>query len=250
MAISIEDVDQAVHDTPYMTLEQAHTLERLWHTCPAGDILELGFAHGKGSAYLGALAAQRGRRAVCVDNLSARNRQPGAELTIEKAGVADHVDLLFTDNGYVWWMKQQLESGTGLRYGLVYLDGAHDWFVDGFAALLLDRFLIPGGVLILDDLDWSFASSMAPDIVARVASMTPDVAHEPQVRKVWELLLQTDPQWGEFEERDGWGIARKFTATDTRPSLERVVVRPSPIAIIGSVRRQAHETLLKLGPKH
>ena len=134
--ISVEEVDQAVHYTPYMTLEQARTLQRLWNGCPAGDILELGFAYGKGSAYLGALAAQKGRRAVCVDNQSARDRRPRADLTIRTAGVADHVDLLFTDNGYVWWMKQQLEHGDIQRYGLVYLDGAHDWFVDGFAALL------------------------------------------------------------------------------------------------------------------
>lgn len=247
--ISVEEVDQAVHDTPYMTLGQARTLQRLWNTCPVGDILELGFAYGKGSAYLGALAAQKGQRAVCVDNQSARDRQPRADSTIRTAGVADHVDLLFTDNGYVWWMKQQLEHGDSQRYSLVYLDGAHDWFVDGFAALLLDRFVIPGGVLVLDDLDWSFTSSTAPDIVARVSSMTPDVASEPQVRTVWELLLQTDPRWGDFEEHDGWGIARKLTSTDTRPPLERVVVRPSAIAIVGSTARRTRERLLRFGSK-
>jgi predicted O-methyltransferase YrrM len=244
MPISVDDVDRAVHDTPYMTLEQARTLQRLWNSCPPGDLLELGFAYGKGSAYLGALAAQKGQRAVCVDNLSARDRQPRADSTIGAAGVADHVDLLFTDNGYVWWMKQQLEEGDSRRYSLVYLDGAHDWFVDGFAALLLDRFLIPGGVLVLDDLDWSFASSAAPDIMARVSSMTADVASEPQVRKVWELLLQTDPRWGEFEEHDGWGIARKLASTDARRPLERVVVRPSASSIVGSATRQARQRLL------
>ncbi len=249
MRISVEAIDQAVHDTPYMTLEQARTLERLWNTCPVGDILELGFAYGKGSAYLGALAAQRDRRAVCVDNLSARHRRPRAEVTVSTAGVADHVDLLFTDNGYVWWMKQQLEQGDVQRYGLVYLDGAHDWFVDGFAALLLDRFVIPGGVVVVDDLDWSFASSTAPDIVARVSTMTADVASEPHVRKVWELLIQTNPRWGEFEEHDGWGVARKLTSTDARRPPERVVVRPSVRAFLDSAARQAGGRLRGSGSK-
>ena len=249
MSVSIEDVDRAVHDTPYMTLEQARTLQRLWNTCPTGDILELGFAYGKGSAYLGALAAQKGRRAVCVDNLSARDRHPRADATIELAGVDDHVDLHFTENGYVWWMKQQLERGPSQHYSLVYLDGAHDWFADGFAALLLDRFLIPDGVLVLDDLDWSFATSTAPDIRARVSSMTPDVAGEPQVRKVWELLIQTDPRWGGFEELDGWGVARKLDSTDIRPPLERVMVRPSAIAVVGSAMKQARQKVHLLGLK-
>ena len=167
-------------------------------------------------------------------------------MTVRAAGVADHVDLLFTDNGYVWWMKQQLERGDSQHYGLVYLDGAHDWFVDGFATLLLDRFLIPGGVAVFDDLDWSFASSAAPDIVARASAMTPDVAREPHVRKVWELLLQTDPRWGEFEERDGWGIARKLTPTGTRRPPERVVVQPSAAALVGSATRQGRAWFLGL----
>jgi predicted O-methyltransferase YrrM len=225
--VSIEDVDRAVHDTPYMTLEQAAILQRFWDTGPAGDILELGFAHGKGSAYLGALASQKGRRVTCVDNLTARTRRPLAEETVQAAGVAAHVDLLYTDNGYIWWMKQQLEIGNCQRYSLVYLDGAHDWFVDGFAVLLLDRFLVPGGRLVLDDIDWSFSLSSAPDIVAARSGMTPDVANEPHVRKVWELLLQSDPGWGDFEEYDDWGVARRLVATETRQPLERVVVRPS-----------------------
>lgn len=58
--VSIEQVDARVHDVPYMQLEQAKILQDLWETCPEGDILELGFAHGKGSAFLGALASARG----------------------------------------------------------------------------------------------------------------------------------------------------------------------------------------------
>ena len=77
--------------------------------------------------------------------------------------------------------------------------------------------------------------------------MTPDVAGEPQVRKVWELLLQTDPRWGDFEEHDGWGIARKLTSTDTRRPLERVVVRPSATAIVGAAAKQARERLPRFG---
>lgn len=233
---TIEDVDRKVGDIPYMTLEQAQILQRLWDTVPNGDILELGFAHGKGSAYLGAIASKRGRRVTCIDNLTARDRTPRADETVKAAGVADHVDLVFAENGYLWWMKQQFEADRDCRrYSLVYLDGAHDWFVDGFAALLLDRLMLPGGVLILDDLDWSMASSNAPDIVARRATMTTDLVTTRQVRSVWELLLQTDPTWGEFEEIDGWGVARKLLIKERRASVERVVVHMSPRELATSV---------------
>jgi predicted O-methyltransferase YrrM len=244
---TIEEVDRAVGEIPYMTLDQARMLQRYWDTAPDGDALELGFAYGKGSAYLGAIASQRGRRVTCIDNPTARERSPRAEETVKLAGVADHVDLVFAENGYLWWMKQQLEAKNDCRrFSLVYLDGAHDWFVDGFAALLLDRFIVSGGVLVLDDLDWTMASSNAPDIVARRATMTDDLVTTSQMRSVWELLLQADSTWGEFEEIGDWGIARKLSTKEYRTSVERVVVRPSPrdlvTALVKRVRRRQTRT--------
>ncbi|HEY5304911.1 MAG TPA: class I SAM-dependent methyltransferase [Acidimicrobiales bacterium] len=222
-----------------MTLDQARILQRFWKSAPEGDALELGFAYGKGSAYLGAIASQLGRRVTCIDNLTAHDRNPLAEETVRLAGVADNVDLVFAENGYLWWMKQQLEAQVDCRkFSLIYLDGAHDWFVDGFATLLLDRFIVAGGVLILDDLNWTMASSNAPDIVARRAALTEDLVNTQQIRSVWELLLQRDRTWGEFEEIGDWGIARKLSAADLRPSVERVVVRPTLHDVVSAVARR------------
>lgn len=245
---TVEEVDRAVGKIPYMTLEQARILHRLWDTAPDGDALELGFAYGKGSAYLGAIASQLGRRVTCIDNPTARERSPRAEETVKLAGVADQVDLVFAENGYLWWMKQQLEEkGDCKRFSLVYLDGAHDWFVDGFAALLLDRFIVTGGVLVLDDLDWTMASSSAPDIVARRAVLTNDLVNTAQVRSVWELLLQADTTWGEFEETGHWGIARKLSAKDHRTSVERVVVRPSPREVLIAIAKRIRKGHIRTG---
>jgi len=236
---TVEEVDRSVGGTPYMTLDQARILQRFWDSAPVGDALELGFAYGKGSAYLGAIASQLGRRVTCIDNPTARERVPRAEETVSLARVADYVDLVIAENGYLWWMKQQLEAKDDCkRFSLVYLDGAHDWFVDGFAALLLDRFIVTGGVLVLDDLNWTMASSNAPDIVAGRATLTDDLVNTPQIRSVWELLVQRETTWGEFEEIGDWGIARKISASDHRASVERVVVRPSPREILASVARR------------
>ncbi|MEI8405173.1 MAG: class I SAM-dependent methyltransferase [Actinomycetes bacterium] len=226
--VSIEQVDERVHDVPYMQLEQAKILQELWETCPEGDILELGFAHGKGSAFLGALASARGGQATCVDNPTARHRDPSAPDVVKAAGVDDAVDLVFAEDGYLWWMKQQLEAGNAQRFSLIYLDGAHDWFIDGFAVLMLSYFLKPGGILVLDDLDWSFSISRAPDIVERVTSMSPDVATQHHIRKVWELLIQPDPSWGELREISNWAIARRLSSIEDRGAIERIVIRPSP----------------------
>ena len=92
----------------------------------------------------------------------------------------------------------------------------------------------------LHDLDWSMAISNAPHIVARRAAMTTDLVTSRQARSVWELLLQADPTWGEFEEHGEWGIARKLSTKELRTSVEQVVVHSSPqdlvIAVVKRVR--------------
>lgn len=44
-------------------------------------------------------------------------------------------------------------------FDVCFLDGSHSWETDGLAVLLLERLMVPGGLLIIDDLDWTFASS-------------------------------------------------------------------------------------------
>jgi predicted O-methyltransferase YrrM len=224
---SIEDVSRAVGDVPFMTTHQAAQLEELWLHAPPGDILELGFAHGKGSAYLGALASMRGARAICIDNATARDRSPSAEETVRRAGVESHVELVYAETGYNWWLMRQLESGGSPRFSLVYLDGAHEWEPDALAFLLVSELVHPGGYLVLDDLDWTFESSPSSGIVERRKTLPADYVNEAHVRKVWTLLVQRDPTWGDLQEIDSWAIARKLAPDERRMDIERVTVKQS-----------------------
>jgi predicted O-methyltransferase YrrM len=240
---TLGDVTTAVGRVPFMTAEQAQRLEALWADAPAGDILELGFAHGKGSAYLGALAAGKGGRAICVDNPTARHRSPSAEDTVRRAGVAEHVDLVYADQGYNWWLMRQLEADAGPRFSLVYLDGAHEWDPDALAVLLVSRLVHPGGYLVLDDLDWTFASSPSAGIAERRKTLPADYVDEAHVRKVWTLLVQRDPTWGQLREIDSWAIARKLAPDDRRTGVERVVVEQSYPELLRTLRSVARRRL-------
>ena len=224
---SIEEVSRAVGDVPFMTADQARTLEALWMQAPVGDILELGFAHGKGSAYLGALASMKGVRAICIDNATARDRSPSAEETVRRARVEPYVELVYADTGYNWWLMRQMESGQSARFSLVYLDGAHEWDPDALAFLLMSDLVLPGGYLVLDDLDWTFASSRSSGIVERRKTLPADYVDEAHVRKVWTLLVQRDPTWGDLREVDSWAIARKLASNERRAGVERIVVKQS-----------------------
>lgn len=78
----------------------------------------------------------------------------------------------------------------GLRFDYVYIDGAHTWAVDGFAFLLCDMLLKPGGCIEFDDYHWTLRnSSLDPRRVPETAQFyPPDQIATPQVRDIVELL--------------------------------------------------------------
>lgn len=179
---------------------------------------------------------------TAVDNLSALGRVPRADETVSRAGVSEYVDLVFAPDGYLWWMLQQIESGTSERFSLIYLDGSHSWFIDGFAVNLLSHFLKEGGYLILDDLDWTFED---PEVrnseIAR--GMSAEARAVPHIRQVWELLILADPGWGEFEEINDWGIARRVQASEQRGKVEKVVVRRTLREEVGALTAEVGHRL-------
>ncbi len=145
-----------------------------------------------------------------------------------RAGLADRVELVYEETSYTWYLqrllRQQLHDGQiEPVFDFVFLDGAHTWDVDGFAFLLVDRLLKPGGWILLDDLDWRLDVERYPDV--------PDAERKlAQVREIWDLLLMPDSSYDEMSTDGLWGWARK-SLTPT-PSVRTVVRRD----LIGSVR--------------
>src|SRR5205085_1807308 len=64
---------------------------------------------------------------------------------------------------YTWWLKEQVAARSDRdgncepRFDFVYLDGAKNWTIDGLAVVLIEKLLRPGGWLLMDDLDWTYA---------------------------------------------------------------------------------------------
>ena len=83
-------------------------------------------------------------------------------------------------------------------FDLAYLDGAHSFFNDGLAAVLLKELIKPGGILIFDDVNWSFRKSptMNPEKRPRTLKeySREQIATE-QVRTVIEVLMERDENW-------------------------------------------------------
>lgn len=106
----------------------------------------------------------------------------------------------------IFRMREQHLNGI---FDAVYLDGAHTLLHDGLAVCLLKELIKDGGILILDDLYWTFSdsnwgSSFAPGRLPK------EQMDDTQILRVQELFLSNDPNWEKLSQPDNWrGVFRK-----------------------------------------
>ena len=104
-----------------------------------------------------------------------------------------------------------IEENNEPIFDFCYIDGAHDWYVDGFAFFLVDKLLKPGGMIIFDDMNWCFASSPSLKNTTRVQRMTDDEKNTPHIKKIFDLLVKQHPDYHNFNMmyNNQWGVAQK-----------------------------------------
>lgn len=224
--MKIEQVREVVEGLCCMTFEQATTMSRFIAEHRFTKILELGFHHGVSTCYMAAAVDELGGGHITtIDLEGARETQPGLEELLDRLGLQGYVTPYFEPTSYTWRLMRMLEQDPQPRFDFCYLDGAHDWFSDGFAFFLVDRLLEPGGWIVFDDLDWSYSVSPSLKGTERVRRMPADERDTAQVRKVYELLVKSHPSYDEFSERGGWAYARKASGGGIAASnLRREVV--------------------------
>jgi predicted O-methyltransferase YrrM len=209
-----------------MTLEQAETITKFIADKQVEAILELGFNHGVSTCYMAAALAELGRGSIVTIDLEwTRKATPNIEELLDRIGERHRVKVFYEPTSYTWRIMRFLEEDPTPRFDLCYLDGAHSWFDDALAFFLVDRLLRPGGWIIFDDLDWTFARS--PSVKERewVRSMPLDERTTPQVKKIYELLVKTHPNYHNFRLEDGWAFAQKQDTKDIsiQPSQREIV---------------------------
>jgi predicted O-methyltransferase YrrM len=176
-------------------------------------VLELGTAHGASAAYVAAALQENGKgRLVTVDRAGA-GYEPRALLA--ELGLLDYVDLVVReDSSYDWYLKEQIEQRSDADgncdpvFDFCYLDGAHNWTIDGLAVFLVEKLLRPGAWLLLDDLEWSYGSS--PSGAPEPFPLSEPERREAHMRAVFDLLVRQHPSFTQFRVEDGnWGWAQK-----------------------------------------
>lgn len=197
-------IREVVKGIPHMTWAQAQYLDSGIREEGAKDILEPGFRHGVSSCYMASTFEALGRGHITTIDLEVvQGITPNIDDLLTKCGLTHRVTRFFEPTSYTWRLMRMLEESQEPRFDLCYLDGAHSRFVDGFAFYLVDHLLRPGGMLIFNDLDWTYASSPTLRKTDWVRNMPVDERNEPQVRKVYELLVRRHPGYERFRTEAG-----------------------------------------------
>jgi predicted O-methyltransferase YrrM len=233
--MTADEIKEILGNTPHMSLAKARQITQFIKKNDVKDILELGFAHGVSTCYMaGALEEKGGGSIVSIDLNLVRELRPNIEELIRRLGYNNIVSYYFEPTSYTWRLMKILEESPTPRFDLCYIDGPHNWFVDGFSFFLSDRLLREGGWIIFDDIDWTYDTSPTLSQTDMVTSMPVDERKTPQIRKVYELLVKTHPAYGDFMIRDDWAYARKTSmmeaAAPVRTRREIVYVTPYSLA--------------------
>ena len=237
-------IKEIVGAVPNMTPDQGKIVYDFIIATESTFCLELGFAHGSGSCYMGAAVQEIGGKLVAIDNQSAKERVPTAASQLHRAGLADCVELIYAGDSYTWELMKIVEAQTvdGVCrpcLDFCYVDGAHEWEPDGFAFFLVDKLLKVGGWILFDDLHWSLATSSVSQ-EQWVLSKPKEQQETPQVIKIFELLVRQHPNYGNFRDARWWGWAQKTGGQEMSGDiLDHVGARESRIDGIKSILRPA-----------
>ncbi len=208
------------------------------------DVLELGTAHGVGAAYMAAALADNGAGHLTTVDFAGARYEPAPEQVLTRAGVADRVSVVREHSSYTWWLKERVgersdrAGNVAPLYDFVYLDGAKNWTIDGLAVILVEKLLRPGGWLLLDDLDWTYAQDPGRDATDGIVHRELSEAErtEPHLRAVFDLIVGQHPSFTELKVQDEWwGWARKAPGEPRRYTLE--TSRPLGALAAGAARR-------------
>jgi predicted O-methyltransferase YrrM len=208
---SIEDVDRRWGRLKYMGIEQARFLRDFINTHDLAELLELGFFHGKSTAFMAAILEELGRGHITTMDLkAARNRRPSIATVLSDLQLTQRATPIYSHRSFTWELRRLLAQSPRPSFDFCYIDGAHTWDGTGFSFLLVDLLLKPGGWVIFDDLDWSIATSHAAmKNMDRYAAYSDEEKQAKQVREVWQILAPARGYHMSEEERFRWGIAQK-----------------------------------------
>lgn len=213
MTDNIERVRTSFDNLQYMKHPQAMLMRDLITEHDARHILEIGFYHGKSSAYIAAILEDLGRgHLITIDRKTARLREPNIEQVLLALDLAHRVTPVYAHRSYTWELSKMIRAAPRPQFDLCYFDGGHTWDATGFGFVLVDMLMRPGGFIVFDDLEWTInaATKNLAKVPKHWRTSSEDERATQAVKLVFDLLV---PHFGYTDIRTAnggrWGIARK-----------------------------------------
>lgn len=210
--MELEKIKDIVGDLPNMSLQRAKMLKTLIDEEDINNILELGCNHGVSTCYMAGIIHSRGKGSITtIDRYSAKKKKPNIFDLLKKTQLTNYVTCYFEQTSMDWRLMKIIEQNKNPIYDFCYFDAGHNWHDTGFAFFLVDRLLRPGGWVLFDDLDWTYAKSTILKNTEKVKQMREEERDTPQVLKVFELLVKRHPSYGKFKVYGNkLGLAKKI----------------------------------------
>jgi len=206
-----DEVGEKYRKLKWMNEERADYMRSFIEKNDLRDIMEIGFLHGKSSAYFAAiLEDRRAGHLTTFDLKAALNRDPNIFEILDSLQLGHRVTTCMAERSYTWELSKLIQTDPRPQFDFCYYDGGHTWDFTGFGFLLVDMLLKPGGWIAFDDLNWTIDDDKSPQWQANFDGYSTDEKQSPGVRMVYELIAPHLGYGNFFEEkRFGWGFAQK-----------------------------------------
>lgn len=139
----------------WMALDQARWITEIIQTNGLRSALEIGTFHGVGTCYMAAAMADGGR----VTTIDVAEPEAPHVMELARRCGLDNINAIVDRLGAPWVMERMLGEDPALQFDFIYIDGNHTLPAIAADFLYADKLLAPGGWLVFDDLDWSYAIS-------------------------------------------------------------------------------------------
>ena len=170
----IDIVTQEYENLRYMSHEQASWLRDVILDNKYSSICELGFYHGKGTAYIASILKEQGFGKIHTFDRKANLVKPNIDTVLTKLDLQQSVTITRAEKCFLWELAKLVEQNSTPIYDLCYIDGGHDFPTSALAFTLVDKLLAPGGMIIFDDTNWIAQRDLPMDYT----TIYPRMSHE------------------------------------------------------------------------
>lgn len=223
--MKFEEVEKYLRGIPHTPSDDGRILYEFVLQNKVTNVLELGFQHGVSSNYLAAALDEIGKgKILTIDREITRSESPSIYDLSKQTGLERYIEVVFARNTYIWELRKLIkynyENPLKKRtFDFCFIDGAHNFETDGFAFYLVDLLLDEGGVILFDDINWSYHNSPTLKETDFVKQMAVDEREAEQIRDVIELLVYPNNNYELIEIKNRWAWFRKKSSTNNEIDL-------------------------------